>query len=99
MPITRQYDGLGIAKQMLNTMDQFLADVEEQLQSICNDGQYFHLNIRKHIMEIRKGFKDKSDWILFSHDPAHRINLGSKDASKDNPDGAKKKEVCRMYLI
>ena len=29
---------------------------------------------------------------MFSHDPAHRINLGSYDATKDNPDGTKKEE-------
>ena len=90
MPVTRHHDGVGLATQMLTTMDLFLSDVEEQVQSICNDGQYVHLNIKKHMMDLHKGFKDKSEWILFSHDPAHRINLGSNDATKDNPDGTKK---------
>ena len=41
-------------------------------------------------MQFRRGFKDKADWILFSNDPAHRINLGSNDVSKDNKYGSKK---------
>ena len=55
---------------------------------MSHDGQYLHLNIKKHLLEIRKGFKDKVNWILFHHDPAHRINLASNDASKDNKDGS-----------
>ena len=90
MPVTRHHDGESIATQMLSIMDQYLADVEEQVQSICNDGQYIHLNIKKHMMELRKELQDKSEWILFSHDPAHRINLGSNDATKDNRDKTKK---------
>ena len=90
MPVTRHHDGPGLAKQMLDIMEQYLSNVEEQVQSICNDGHYIHLSIIKHIMDLRRGFKDKSDWVLFSHDPAHRINLGSNDATKDNPDGTKK---------
>lgn len=90
MPVTRHHDGIGLAKQMLNTLDQYLGEVEEQLQSVCNDGQYIHLNIKKHMNDLRRGLKDKSEWILFSHDPAHRINLSANDATKDNPDGTRR---------
>ena len=90
MPLTRHHDGESITTQMLSIMDQYLADVEEQVQSICNDGQYIHLNVKTHMMDLRKELQDKSEWILFSHDPAHRINLGSNDATKDNRDKTKK---------
>ena len=41
-------------------------------------------------MDLRKELQDKSEWILFSHDPALRISLGSNDATKDNRDKTKK---------
>ena len=90
MPVARVHDGLGLAKQINSILDGYLDDIEEQVQSFNHDGQYVHLNIKKHIMELRRGFKDKAEWILFSHDAAHRINLGSNDASKDNTNGSKK---------
>ena len=90
MPVTRAHDGHGLAEQILSILDGYIDDVVEQVQTFNHDGQYVHLNIKKHIMEIRRGFVDKSEWMFFSHDPAHRINLGSNDASKDNRDGSRK---------
>ena len=87
MPVTRHHDGRGLSEQMLGIMDMYLGQVEEQLQAVSTDGQYVILNIRKHFMELRQGLKEKSDWLMFHHDPAHRINLASNDASKDMKDG------------
>ena len=38
-------------------------------------------------MNLREGFNDKIEWLLFHHDSAHRIALASNDALKDNKDG------------
>ncbi len=86
MPVTRHHDGRALSEQMLNILDQYLTNVEEQLQAVSNDGQYIHLNVKMHFMQLREGFKDKKEWLKFYHDPAHRINLASNDASKDNTD-------------
>ena len=74
---------------LVSKCQKIFKNVEEQVQSFNHDGQYIHLNIKKHIMELRRGFRDKTEWLLFSHDPAHRINLGSNDATKDNKDGSR----------
>ena len=42
---------------MLDMLDLYLANVEEQVQSINTDGQYVHLNIKKHFQDIKKGSK------------------------------------------
>ena len=90
MPIARFHDGEGLSKQMLEIMQLFLSNVSEQVQGISTDGQYVHLNIKKHFESLEPDFKDKEKWIIFSWDPAHRIALASNDASKDNNDGSKK---------
>ena len=86
MPIARFHDGEGLSKQM----QLFLSNVSEHIQGISTDGQYVHLNIKKHFQNLEPDFKDKEKWIIFSWDPAHRIALASNDASKDNKDGSKK---------
>ena len=89
MPITRNHDGEGLAKQILEIMNLFLSDVTKQVQSVCNDGQYVHLNIKKHLQTLVPDFKDQENWLQFSWDPAHRIALASNDATKNNADGTK----------
>ena len=90
MLITRLHDGVGIATQMLNVMELYLWQVEEQLQSVNTDGQYIKLNVKNHIINLRRVLADKINWIIFSWDPAHRLNLASNDATKDNKDDSKK---------
>ena len=89
MPNVTAHGGEGITKQMLSICDQYLNNVEEQLQAVSNDGQYVHLGIKEHFRNLRKGFNDKIEWLLFHHDSAHRIALASNDALKDNKDGTK----------
>ena len=89
MPIARYHDGEGLAKQILEIMQLFLSDVTKQVQSVCNDGQYVHLNIKKHLQSLVPEFKDQEKWLMFSWDPSHRIALASNDASKNNTDGSK----------
>ena len=89
MPIARYHDGEGLAKQILEIMQLFLSDVTKQVQGICNDGQYVHLNIKKHLQSLVPEFKDQEKWLTFSWDPSHRIALASNDASKNNTDGSK----------
>ena len=71
---------------MLDIEELYLGNVEEQVQSINTD-QYVHLNINKHFQDLKPGFKDRSEWIFFNWDPAHKMALASKDATKDNKDG------------
>ena len=74
---------------MLKLIQLFLSDVTKQVQSVCNDGQYVHLNIKKHLLSLVPEFKDQEKWLMFSWDPSHRIALASNDASKNNTDGSK----------
>jgi hypothetical protein len=90
MPIARYHSGEGLAKQMLEIMQLFISDVTKQVQGICNDGQYVHLDIKKHLENLVIEFQDQENWLMFSWDPSHRIALASNDASKDNTDGSKK---------
>ena len=89
MPRVTKHTGLEISLQMIEILNLFLANVDEQLQSVSNDGQYIHLGIKKHFLELRKGFEDQMNWLLFSWDPAHKLSLGDHDARKNDKDGTK----------
>ena len=56
MPVTHQHDGSGITKQIVSILDQFLADIIQQIQAMSHDGQYLHLNIKKTFIGNKKGF-------------------------------------------
>lgn len=90
MPKVTGHTGYEISKQMIDLLDIYIANIEEQLQSVSNDGQYVHLGIKKHFMDLRQGFKDQIDWLIFSWDPAHKLSLAENDTRKDNADGTKK---------
>ena len=90
MPKVTGHTDYDIVKQMIDLLDMYIANIEEQLQIVTNDGQYVHLGIKKHVMDLRQGFKDQLDWLLFSWDPAHKLSLAENDVIKDNADGTKK---------
>jgi len=47
MPRVTKHTGIEISQQMIEVLDIFLSNVDEQLQSVSNDGQYIHLGIKK----------------------------------------------------
>ena len=65
MPIVRYHDGEGLAKQILEIMQLFLSDVTKQVQSVCNDGQCVHLNIKKHLQRLVPEIRDQEKWLMF----------------------------------
>ena len=88
MPIVDKHGGKEIAEQMIKVAESYLADLGEQLQAFNNDGQYFGLNIKKHVFEQRKELELREEFLLFNWDPAHRNALGDKDA-RDESSGIK----------
>ena len=83
MPVVDKHGGREIAEQMLQIAECYLVDLSEQLQAFNNDGQYFGLNVKKHIFELRKDLIKRKDFILFNWDPSHRNALADKDARKE----------------
>ena len=83
MPVVDKHAGYDIAEQVLNIADAYLVDLGEQLQSFNNDGQYFCLNIKKHIFKQRQSLQKRKRFILFYWDPSHRNALADKDARKE----------------
>ena len=73
---------------MIKVAESYLADLGEQLQAFNNDGQYFGLNIKKHVFEQREELEHREEFLLFNWDPAHRNALGDKDA-RDESSGIK----------
>ena len=57
MPIVVEHDGYGISTQMLNTLELYIKDIRKHLQSVSNDGQYIHLDIKKHFFALEKVYK------------------------------------------
>ena len=53
------------------------------MQAFNNDGQYFGLNVAKHIFELRENLQKRKDFIMFNWDPSHRNALADKDARKE----------------
>ena len=68
---------------MLKIAEAYLVDLEEQLQAFNNDGQYFGLNVEKHVYNLRKDLAKKKNFLLFNWDPSHRNALADKDARKE----------------
>ena len=84
MPIVSKHAGVDIAEQILNIAEKFLDDLDEQLQAFNNDGQYFGLNLSKHVFELRENLKNRVEFIVFNWDPSHRNALADKDARKEH---------------
>ena len=78
MPVMTQHDGRGLAKQMLDMQELYLGNVEEQVQSINTDGQYVHLNIKKHFQDLNSSFQVKSAWFFFQLGPSSQASSGLK---------------------
>ena len=83
MPVVDKHGGRDIAEQMLKIAETYLDDLGEQLQAFNNDGQYFGLNVAKHIFELREHLTKKKNFIMFNWDPSHRNALADKDARKE----------------
>ena len=87
MPIVDKHGGRDIAGQMIKTAESYLEDLGEQLQAFNNDGQYFGLNVAKHIFELREDLQKRKNFIMFNWDPSHRNALADKDARKEQKEG------------
>ena len=87
MPLVTKHSGRDIAEQMLKIAEAYLANLEEQLQALNNDGQYFGLNAEKYIYALRRDLVKKKNFLLFNWDPSHTNALADKDA---RPERAKK---------
>ena len=83
MPVVTKHSGHDIAEQMLKIAEAYLVNLEEQLQALNNDGQYFGLNVEKHIYALRRDLVKKKNFLLFNWDPSHRNALADKDACKE----------------
>ena len=66
---------------MCNTLDQGHEELRQCFSGACFDGQYIHLNVRKHLagsLTLSLNFMDDS----YTHNAAHRLELACKDAKE-----------------
>ena len=68
------------AKQMIKIAESYLSNLEDQLQALNNDGQYFGLNVERHFYDLRKDLTKRKNFLIFNWDPSHRNALTDKDA-------------------
>jgi len=87
--MTRIYDETCVKKLGLAP-----AEIREQCTGAAFDGAYFHLNspdhLAKRIVEQAKGapatrseVKNLKEWLLYTWDPAHRLELVANDNRVD----------------
>ena len=80
MPVVNKHGGRDIAEQMIKIAESYLSSLEDQLQALNNDGQYFGLNVERHFYDLRKDLTKRKNFLIFNWDPSHRNALADKDA-------------------
>ena len=80
MPVVNKHGGRDIAEQMIKIAESYLSNLEDQLQALNNDGQYFGLNVERHFYDLRKDLTKRKNFLIFNWDPSHRNALADKDA-------------------
>ena len=70
-PTVKAHDGMSVGKNWKEAMDEWLI-VVEQIAGGSVDGQYFHLNVSRHLEEL---YNLEPDSIHFFWDPMHKSGL------------------------
>ena len=82
-PIVKDHSGKGLAEGMLSCTRDFGID-DNQLEGIGVDGQYIHLGVKKHMLQLMDvNYVSSPDgldkWVTSIWEPSHSINLGDHD--------------------
>ncbi|CAG7721931.1 unnamed protein product [Allacma fusca] len=90
-PVSTDLSGTGTAQKLLYSLTRYFTP--EELRSRCIgyafDGQYFHLKVPEHIMNLLNVPAADRDFYSFVHDPVHVIELAGKDARNQRGVGLK----------
>ena len=87
LPPVQQHDIASLAKLSKSVMTRFAIE-DKQIEGIAVDGEYMKKGIKnKFIDELdipEMDDKELGEWITFVWDPAHELELATKDVRKEN---------------
>lgn len=78
-------DGIEVTKTLksgLSSLNISDNELSKRMVGGAFDGEYVHLNVKKHLMDSLLISEESRDWYSFQWDPAHILELAEKDAKK-----------------
>lgn len=83
VPALQGEDGRSVTSTLRDGLDSLKIPQKEQPSRIVGgafDGEYFHLGVPQHLMNMMLVPEENRDWYSFQWDPAHILELAEADA-------------------